>query len=173
MYGLFFFALATALAILIRRTANKLSHGNHHYWKDWTAIIFLSQLAQMGVYVLCFIFYAHLIPSLHPLAAALLTGASVLSLIIGLGTQNILGNVAAGVSVLLYRPFSMGDIITVNTPTGHETGRVEKISLSYTILRITDGRRVNVPNSVIVSQSTIVDDRPAGIAKPPPEMKPS
>jgi len=172
VYGLLFFAIATAIAALIRITTSKLSHRHHHYWKDWTAILFLSQLAQVGVYILCFILYAHLIPSLHALAAALLTGASVLTLVIGLGSQNILGNVAAGISVLMYRPFRMGDIITVSAPTGYETGRVEKISLSHTILRMTDGRRVNVPNGVIVNQSTIVDDRPPGTIKPPPETKP-
>jgi len=111
-----------------------------------------------------FIVYAHLIPALHSLAAALLTGASILTLVVGLGTQNILGNVAAGVSVLLYRPFLVGDTITVSAPTGHETGQVENISLSYTILITADQRRVNVPNSVIVSQSTIL--HPSGSPRP-------
>ena len=71
VYGVFFLALATAAAQFIRISIQRLSRGSAHLWRNWTSIVFLSQLAQLGVYVLFFIFYAHLIPALHPLATAL------------------------------------------------------------------------------------------------------
>ena len=47
------------------------------------------------------VLYAHLIPALRSMGTALLTGVSVVSVIIGLAAQNTLGNLIAGISLLL------------------------------------------------------------------------
>ena len=74
---------------------------------------------------------------------------------IGLAAQNTLGNVIAGISLLLYRPFVVGDRVQVSAPTGLEIGVVESITLGYTVLKTYDNRRVVVPNSAMASQVTI------------------
>lgn len=61
----------------------------------------------------------------------------------------------AGISLLLYRPFKLGDRLQVLAPTGLETGVVESLSLGYTLLRTDDNRGVVLPNSVMASQTTI------------------
>jgi small-conductance mechanosensitive channel len=101
------------------------------------------------------ILYAHLIPVLRSLGTALLTGASIASVVIGLAAQSTLGNLVAGVAITLYRPFRLGDRLQVAAPTGTEVGSVESISLGYTTLRTDDGRLVVVPNSVAASQVAI------------------
>jgi len=75
--------------------------------------------------------------------------------IVGLAAQSTFGNLIAGISLLLYRPFNLGDRLQVTAPTGLETGTVESLSLGYTVLRADDNRRVVIPNSVMVSQTTI------------------
>lgn len=55
------------------------------------------------------ILYAHLIPVLRSMGTALLAGASVASVVIGLAAQSTLGNLVAGVSITIYRPFRLGD----------------------------------------------------------------
>ncbi len=79
-------------------------------------------------------------PSLRSLETALLTGASVASIVVGLAAQNTLGSLIAGVSLLLYRPFEVGDRAQIAAPTGVETGVVERLTLGYTILAAANGK---------------------------------
>jgi small conductance mechanosensitive channel len=89
------------------------------------------------------------------MGTALLAGASVASVILGLAAQSTLGNLVAGIAITIYRPFHLGDALQVTAPTGNEIGTVEQISLGYTTLRTFDGRRVVLPNSVAASQVAI------------------
>ena len=65
------------------------------------------------------------------------------------------GNLIAGISLLLYRPFNVGDRLQITAPTGLETGLVESLGLGYTVLKTDDNRRVVVPNSVMASQTMV------------------
>jgi small conductance mechanosensitive channel len=90
------------------------------------------------------------------MGTVLLTGVSVFSIIIGLAAQNTLGNLIAGVSLLLYRPFHVGDLIKINALNGLiETGVVESLTLGYTVLQTFDNRRVVIPNNVMIGQVTV------------------
>lgn len=73
---------------------------------------------------------------------AVLTAAS---LAIGLALQGSLSNVAAGVMILLFRPYRVGDIIET---TGHK-GRVESLDLIMTTLATLDNLKVVVPNGKV------------------------
>ncbi|HTW94459.1 MAG TPA: mechanosensitive ion channel family protein, partial [Tepidisphaeraceae bacterium] len=118
---------------------------------DQTALRFVSQLMQLFCFVLAAIFYAHLVPFLHQVGTAMLASAGVASLVIGLAAQNTLGQIIAGISLLLYRPFGIGDVLTVSAPTGRETGIVKEFTLGYTKLLTEDGRWIIVPNSVMMT----------------------
>jgi small-conductance mechanosensitive channel len=96
-----------------------------------------------------------MVPALNGIGTALLAGAGVTSVVLGLAAQNTLGNLIAGMTLLLYRPFQVGDRVQVNAPTGLETGVVEVVTLGYTMLRTGDNRRIVVPNSVMASQVTV------------------
>ncbi len=122
---------------------------------DRTALGFLQQLGGIFIWVFALVLYAHLIPPLRTLGTALLAGVSVVSVVIGLAAQNTLGNLVAGLALLIYRPFEVGDKIQVTAPTGLETGTVESISLGYTILATSDHRRVVLSNSTIANQTTV------------------
>jgi len=122
---------------------------------DRTTINFVQQLATALIWVLALILYAHLIPALRAMGTALLAGASVASVVIGLAAQSTLGNLVAGVAITIYRPFRLGDTLQVASPSGPEVGEVQIISLGYTTLRTWDGRMVVIPNSVAASQVTI------------------
>jgi len=147
---------------------------------DRTTAMFLKQLGVAFIWVALLVVYAHLIPALRNLGTAMLAGVSVVGVVVGLAAQNTLGNLIAGVSLLIYRPFKVGDRLQVEAPTGVEVGTVEILSLGYTTLKTLDNRRVVVPNSVaatrvIVNLSTadhralatipITLDRNADIAK--------
>lgn len=122
---------------------------------DSTSVRFLAQLGRILVYVLAFALYAYIVPPLHDLGTAWLASVGLFSVVIGLATQSTLSNLVAGISVILYRPFRIGDRIEVSTPTGPENGVVESIDLGYTSLRAPDGRRVVLPNNLVATQTNI------------------
>jgi small conductance mechanosensitive channel len=145
------------LALLLSRGLRLAVHSalTRHGHIDRTAISFLQQLGTAAIWVIMLILYAHLIPVLRAMGTALLAGASVASVILGLAAQSTLGNLVAGIAITIYRPFHLGDALQVTAPTGSEIGTVEQISLGYTTLRTFDGRRVVLPNSVAASQVAI------------------
>lgn len=79
-------------------------------------------------------------------AAAVLGGAA---LAIGLSLQSQLSSLAAGVILILFRPFNKGDFVEI----GGAKGFVEEIKIVHTRLRATDNRELTVPNSSITTQT--------------------
>jgi small conductance mechanosensitive channel len=155
--ALIYLALVIIAAVVLSRGLHAAVHAalarDQHL--DRTAVSFLQQIGTVLIWILMFILYAHLIPELRALGTALLAGAGVASVVIGLAAQSTLGNLVAGISMTIYRPFRLGDTLQVGAPTGTEIGTVEKISLGYTTLRVQDGRFVVLPNSVAASQVAI------------------
>ena len=64
---------------------------------------------------------------------------------IGLAFQGALGNFAAGIMLLIFRPYKVGDVIVV----GGQTGTVDEIDLFSTTLDTPDNRRILIPNASI------------------------
>lgn len=158
LYLAIFVVLALILARLLRIAVHSAMTRHGHI--DRTTISFLQQMGTAAIWVMVLILYAHLIPVLRSMGTALLAGASVASVVVGLAAQSTLGNLVAGVSITIYRPFRLGDTLQITAPTGTEVGTVEMISLGYTTLGTPDGRRVVLPNSVAASQVTINLSRP-------------
>lgn len=134
---------------ILRRTIRLVMERDRDQRIDRMAASFLAKVASVFVWVLALMFYAHLIPALDRLSTALLASVSVASIVIGLAAQSTLANFVAGLSLIFYRPFRLGDRIQINAPAGLETGIVEDVSLGYTILQTFDNRRVIISNSVI------------------------
>lgn len=151
VWGAVFLVISLLLAAAVRRFARQMEAR----LSDVTGLRFASAFAQVLVYVASFLLYAHLVPELRALGTALLTGVSVVSVVLGLAAQNTLGNLVVGVSLVLYRPIRVGDNIKLNSPKGVITATVEQVSLGYTGLCDEDGNEVIVPNSVMASSVVI------------------
>lgn len=122
---------------------------------DRTIVTFIKQLIHLLVYMLGLILYANLVPSLKSLGQTLLAGVSIVSVIFAITAQNTLGNFIAGIALLIYRPFQIGDSLIVNSPGGQSEGVVESINLGYTILRVGKEETVLIPN-IIMTTSTCI-----------------
>jgi small-conductance mechanosensitive channel len=83
--------------------------------------------------------------------AWLLSSFGALALVAGLGLQDILKNVLAGLYLLVERPFDLGDDLEVDG----QRGRVRMIRSRVTILEGEDGARVIVPNADVLSKTVI------------------
>jgi len=153
VYLVIFLGVALLLARVLRTIVHAAMTRKGHI--DRTTISFMQQFGTALIWVIMIILYAHLIPVLRSMGTALLAGASIASVVIGLAAQSTLGNLVAGISITIYRPFRLGDTIQVAAPTGTEIGCVEIITLGYTTLRTADGRLIVVPNALAASQVSI------------------
>ena len=82
--------------------------------------------------------------SVTPFVAAI----GALSLGAGLALQGLLSNYGAGVSIIVVRPFVVGDTISVQGVTGV----VKEVKLAYTILTNEDDVSITIPNKHIVGE---------------------
>lgn len=135
--------VAHGVRLVARRAESRLS--------DQTGLPFITAFVQLLVHLIAFILYAHLVPELRAIGTAVLTGAGVVSIVAGLAAQNTLGNLVAGLSLVLYRPIQMGDTVQVSAPSGVITAQVARISLGFTVLRTEKREEVIVPNNVMMS----------------------
>jgi small-conductance mechanosensitive channel len=98
-------------------------------------------------------------PSIKRVATGVLASSAVLGLVVGFAARQTLANAVAGVMLAITQPIRVGDLVTFED----QTGEVEDVRLSYTYIRLDDGRRLVVPNERLVQSSvenhTVVDPR--------------
>ena len=98
------------------------------------ALVVVTALGQLGVATTSF---------------AAIIGASALA--IGFALQGSLANFAAGVMLMLFRPFKVGDFVEA----GGVSGVVEEVQVFATKIRTGDNREITVPNGSITSGSIV------------------
>ncbi len=113
-----------------------------------TLATFLGDLTYIGLMVLV------VLASLSTLGIKMTSFVAIVgaaTLAIGLALQNNLSNIGAGVVLMLFRPFKIGDFVDV----GGVSGVVEKITLFNTELKTPDNKAIIVPNSNILGNNII------------------
>jgi small conductance mechanosensitive channel len=75
----------------------------------------------------------------------LLAGLGIAGFIVGFALQDTLGNFAAGMMILLYRPYDVGDVVEA----GGIFGKVSHMSLVNTTILTFDNQTLIMPNSKI------------------------
>jgi len=165
--GGLFAVVGLVLSGLVRRLVREALRYDRSERIDQITLSFLSHLIILAIWIALATLYAHLIPALNRLGTALLAGVSLVSVIIGFAAQTTLGNLIAGISLVLYKPFRRGDRVQVAAPTmnGFEMGEIEDISLGYTVLRTDDGRQIVIANGTMAQQTII--KLVSGAKKPP------
>jgi small-conductance mechanosensitive channel len=75
----------------------------------------------------------------------------IVGLTVSLAFQDLLRNIVAGVSILIERPFTIGQHIDFRT----FTGTVETTGLRTTVLRTTSGTRAVIPNALLLAEPLV------------------
>lgn len=165
--GGLFALVGLVLSGLVRRAVRAALRYDRSERIDQITLSFLSHLMILAIWIILATLYAHLIPALNRLGTTLLAGVSLMSVIVGFAAQTTLGNLIAGISLVLYKPFRRGDRVQVAAPimNGFAIGEVEDISLGYTVLRTDDGRQIVIANGTM-AQQTMIKLVP-GAEKPP------
>jgi len=146
IYGVVLLAIAWIVARALRLAVSGALARADARMIDRTSLMFVTQLVQIGIYLFALTFYAHLIPQLRTFGTALLTSVGVASVVVGFAAQNTLGNIVAGISLILYRPFEVGDTIDVSG----FAGKVITVNLRYTELDA-GAQLLLVPNSKLLT----------------------
>ncbi|MCV2881654.1 mechanosensitive ion channel family protein [Actibacterium sp. XHP0104] len=141
--------LVTAVLILIvalwlsgrvRRRITNLPKKHKRF--DTTLMAFLGSLAKYTVLAIAAIFILNRF-GIETTSLVALIGAAGLA--VGLALQGTLANLAAGVMLVGFRPFKLGDYVIA----GGETGTVATINLFFTELTTPDNIQIIVPNGDI------------------------
>jgi small conductance mechanosensitive channel len=74
-----------------------------------------------------------------------LAAMGAIGFVIAFALQGTLSNFAAGVMILLYRPYDLGERATI----AGQTGKVSSMTLVSTLLTNDEGKLVTIPNSMI------------------------
>lgn len=109
---------------------------------DETLSKFLSKLARWAILLLVVLACLSVFGVETTSFAAVIGSAGIA---IGLAFQGTLSNFAAGIMLLMFRPFQVDDVITV----AGQTGKVNEIELFTTTLDTFDNRRFIIPNGQV------------------------
>lgn len=122
---------------------SKVAPTHHHFLKNAVALL---------LWVFALISITYVVPSFRNLAVALFASAGVLLAILGLAGQQALTNIVSGIFIVIFKPFHVGDFVTV---ADKYTRTVEDITLRHTVITNFENRRVIIPNSVVSTEVVI------------------
>lgn len=140
LLGLGFWRSEALCGLLLRSAQNRLDLESnktmtHFFEKIYRAMVvvitILAMLELFGVPV-----------------AGLMAGAGVAGLAVSLAAQSTLSNLIAGITLVMERPFGIGDYIVL----GSFEGTVEEISFRSTKLRTPDNCQITVENSKVSAE---------------------
>ena len=124
-----------------------------------TRLRLVRRLVFVGIVLIGLAVAATNFPEASKVATGLLASSAVLGLVIGFAARQTLANGIAGILLAITQPIRIGDLVTFE----EQTGEVEDMKLTYTYIRLDDGRRLIVPNERLAQSSvlnhTILDTR--------------
>jgi small-conductance mechanosensitive channel len=138
--------LILVISVILAKTAQKtvtrafIKTGGHE-----SALKFIGKTA----YSVCIVLGITIALKIVGIDIGFIVGAASFGL--GFALKDMLENYVAGIIVLMQEPFKVGDVVKVN----EYFGRVQEIEARTTSIRVWDGQRVIMPNSIMISNALI------------------
>ncbi|MEH6697111.1 MAG: mechanosensitive ion channel family protein [Brevundimonas sp.] len=111
--------------------------------RDSTVLTFAVQVVRVAVLIMGLI---AVLQRLGVQTTSIIAVLGAASLAVGLALQGTLSNVAAGVMLLILRPYRVGDVVDI----GGVTASVQKLDLFTTQLSNASNHKIVVPNSLVL-----------------------
>lgn len=118
---------------------------------DETVVSYFVRSKNLFIWLLAFLVYASLVPTLKAMMGAMIAGAGITALVVGFAAKSTLANLIAGLSLAVYRPVRIGDKVNIEG----EFATVEDITLRHTIVRTWQQKRLIIPNAKLDEMSLI------------------
>lgn len=146
------FVIAIAIFIIGKRIAKMASNYSKRLLEksgaDETLTVFLGNVSY-GILLVVVVLAALSQLGIETTSFIAILGA--VGLAIGLAFQSTLSNISAGVMIVIFRPFNLGNFIEA----GGVAGTVEEINLFNTVLKTPDNKVIIVGNSNIIGGNII------------------
>ncbi len=104
-------------------------------------LIFIILVLAMGIALMSF-------ESIREIGVSVFASAGVAGIIIGFSAQKMIGTILAGIQIAIAQPIKLDDVVIVEG----EWGRIEKIMLTYVVIKIWDKRRLIVPTTYFIEK---------------------
>ena len=128
--------------IIIKFITKLIANSNIGKKADLTVKKFLENFIKIALYCVLVVSVVAIVGI--PLASIVAVLGSA-GLAIGLALQGALGNIAGGIMLVIFKPFTIGDYVDA----AGCSGTVDSINLFYTVIKTVDNKRVTIPNSNI------------------------
>lgn len=139
------FIICALVIKLLKKTIKGLLGKSH---LDESLKGFLASAASVALWAIAIIIIAD---SMGIPVTSLVAVLSVAGLALSLAIQGLLTNLFSGVTILITKPFDVGDFVDV----GGNMGTVRSIGLFYTIINTVDNKVIHVPNGDITSAKVV------------------
>ncbi len=113
---------------------------------------FLGKLFNLIVIVTVLIYILEVVNPSLDIRSTFLKGSALVVAIVGFAAQPAISDLISGFLISINKPFEIGDRIIAD---GIEPGIVEDITLRHTVIRIYDGLRIVIPNSVLNTKTVV------------------
>ncbi len=133
------------VVFFLKRHATKQKFGETSLKFTRNSLRFLCGM--IGILVIIFT-----VPIFRRQAGAIFSGAGILAAIIGFAAKDAISNLIAGLFIVLFRPFRIGDYIRLDS---ERMGIVDDITLRHTVINNFENKRLIIPNSVISTESVL------------------
>lgn len=153
VYAVFVFFVAWLGAVITTRLIQRapLVIGKLERKVDQTVIRYIVRVKNLIIFTVAALFYASLLSGLRALVGTAMAGAGITALVIGFAAKSTLANLISGLSLAIYRPFRIGDSVTIE----NEYGSIEDITLRHTVVLTWEHKRLIIPNEKLDSISLI------------------
>ncbi|OED37571.1 hypothetical protein AB832_05080, partial [Flavobacteriaceae bacterium (ex Bugula neritina AB1)] len=142
-----FFSLAfRKLLVLFLNRSKKKGVGN------LTSLNFTKNSIRFIFLIVAFILIIGTVPFLRKQATLIFSGAGIIAAIIGFAAQAAIANLIAGIFIVMFKPFRIGDYIKLDT---ERVGIVTDITLRHTVINTFENKRLIIPNSIISTESIL------------------
>jgi small-conductance mechanosensitive channel len=150
------FIVVRIVSAIMKRYMNRTTK---YIQVDKTHFAFMRHFVSGALYLIGFGIAIYTIPMFQKLAISLFAGAGIFAIVIGFASQAAMANIIAGVFIAIFKPFRVGDTISVE----QQSGRVEDITLRHTVIKNFENIRVVIPNSFIsdriIENRNIIDEK--------------
>ena len=152
IYFLFVFLVTWLISRIVRFFLIKYIKHKKNEPFGGTSLLFLRNSIKFFLGLCAFGYLIYTVPSLRSKATIIFSGAGILAAIIGFAAQAALSNLIAGVFIVIFKPFRVGDYIKIDE---ERIGIVQDITLRHTIINTFENKRLIIPNSIISTESIL------------------
>jgi small conductance mechanosensitive channel len=142
--NLLFFLVIILISWILSKIVGKAVEKAVANIKSASALLkeFIANISRKAIFIVGFVVALSMLEvNVGPLLAAI----GAVGFIMGFALQGTLSNFAAGIMILIYRPYDVGDLVNV----GDTLGKVDAMTIVSTTLRKPDNQKVVVPNNMI------------------------